>query len=62
MVKIVGRNDSAVKRVSCWNCASILEYTRMETLCRMVTDYGGSREKYTYINCPSCGKEVGCTL
>jgi hypothetical protein len=29
MVKVVGRDESAVHRITCWSCASVLEYTQV---------------------------------
>lgn len=58
MVKIVGRDESAVKRVTCRNCASILEYCLYEVKSRKVSDYGGGSEIYKFICCASCNSEV----
>lgn len=58
MVKIVGRDESAVKRVTCRDCASILEYCLYEVKSRNVSDYGGGSEVYKFILCASCNSEV----
>jgi len=41
MVKIVGKDESFVKRVTCRSCASILEYTLNEVREYHGTDYTG---------------------
>ena len=52
MVKVVGRDETEVKRITCKNCASILEYTNSEVKSM------GNREGYYYISCPECDKQV----
>lgn len=32
MVKVVGRDETAVRRITCWSCASVLEYTQSEVV------------------------------
>jgi len=58
MAKVVGRDESAVKRVTCRSCASILEYNLAEVQSFTSTDYGGGMDINYYITCPSCGKKV----
>lgn len=58
MVKVVGKNDQHVKRTTCRNCASILEYTRNEATPHIHYDYGGGSDTYYWITCPNCGKDV----
>ena len=58
MVAVVGKDVSAVKRVTCHRCASILEYTLSETQEGRSTDYTGSTDLYKYIKCPTCHNEV----
>lgn len=55
MAKVVGRDETAVKRVTCRNCASILEYTPSEIQSFTSYDYGGGSELNYYIHCPNCG-------
>ena len=59
MVKIVGRDQSAVKRITCLNCASILEYSpgEVKTLWEGI-DYGGCPDGAKGFKCPSCGENV----
>lgn len=58
MVQVVGKDQSAVKRVTCRGCASILEYTQSEVKAYHGRDYSGGPDGKEWINCPSCGKEV----
>lgn len=58
MVKVVGRDERKVKRVTCKSCASILEYTESEVRSSVQYDYGGGSDTYRYITCPSCGSKV----
>lgn len=61
MAKIVGKDDSVVKRVTCRNCASILEYVPCEVRENYSTDYTGDKDYYKYILCPCCGKQATVT-
>lgn len=59
MVKIVGRDESAVKRITCRNCAARLEYTESEVRNLWSgTDYGGGSDGADGFNCPQCGAQV----
>lgn len=58
MVKVVGRDAAAVKRVTCPGCASVLEYTLSEVKKFTSYDYGGGSEIVSYITCPSCSHQV----
>lgn len=58
MVQVVGKDQSAVKRVTCKSCASILEYTPSEVKKETGRDYSGGSDGREWINCPSCGHEV----
>ena len=58
MVSIVGLAKSAVKRVTCRNCASKLEYTLSEVQSFTSHDYGGGSDLNHYINCPKCNQQV----
>lgn len=52
MVKIVGRDERAVKRVTCKKCASILEYTESEVQDRRYSSMGEVGTVY-FIQCPN---------
>jgi len=52
MVKIVGRDENAVKRITCRECASILEYTISEQKTRKYSACG-EVDTLTYIDCPN---------
>lgn len=58
MVTIVGKDQSLVKRISCGQCSSVLEYTLGEQRQSYSTDYLGDSDYYSYILCPCCGKQV----
>ena len=58
MAKVVGRDESVVKRSTCKNCAAIIEYTPNEVLSYYASDYGGGRDEYFKMTCPNCG----CTM
>lgn len=59
MAKVVGRDERAVKRITCDNCAAIVEYTPSEVrnLWRG-TDYGGGPDGVDGFNCPNCENEI----
>jgi RNase P subunit RPR2 len=48
MVEIVGVDPAQKHRITCENCASILEYTKNE-----VREYGQE-----WVDCPKCEKKV----
>ena len=58
MVQVVGKDNSVVKRVTCRNCGSILEYSAHEVKRRDGKDYTGGADGCEYIGCPNCGKEA----
>lgn len=58
MIAIVGKDSSVVKRVTCRNCSSVLEYTPAEEQRDYTSDYLGYRDYYSYIVCPCCGKQA----
>ena len=59
MPKIVGIDQSKVKRITCSNCASINEYTLGEVRTLWSgTDYSGGSDGAEGFNCAACGKEI----
>lgn len=62
MVTVVGIDPSKVKKKSCNNCASVLEYTESEIKRVDGKDYSGGADGYTYITCPKCGHDVKLTV
>lgn len=58
MAKVVGIDQSAVKRVTCKGCASIIEYVENEVEHYRGTDYSGGPDGHDYIHCPNCKKTV----
>lgn len=58
MATIVGKEPREVRRCTCRNCASIIEYTQSETTTRWVSDYGGDREQIRELICPGCHNRI----
>lgn len=59
MVKVVGKDEKAIKRITCKNCASILEYTQSETKRgKFNVDWTGDGDDKDYIDCPTCNDRV----
>lgn len=59
MVQIVGKDPTAIKRVTCRKCSSILEYTLSEVQEYTSYDYGGGSDIVRYVSCPCCSQKVG---
>ena len=53
MAKIVGKDRSAVKKVTCQTCAAILECTASEVKTARYSCQGDSSE-HEYVPCPNC--------
>lgn len=59
MAKVVGRDERAVLRITCYECAAIVEYTPSEVRNLWSgTDYGGGPDGADGFNCPNCGNEI----
>lgn len=59
MAKVVGRDESAVKRITCRKCAAIVEHTPSEVRNLWSgTDYGGGSDGADGFNCPNCVNEI----
>jgi len=58
MIKVIGNDPDVVKRCTCKNCATILEYTQSDVDTHHGKDYSGGSDGYEYILCPVCWKEV----
>jgi hypothetical protein len=59
MAKVVGVDQSLKRLVSCWSCASIIEYAQNEVEeYKHNQDYLGGFDVSRGIKCPSCGKMV----
>lgn len=58
-VVAVGKDLSHVKRVTCYHCATILEYTKNDTFRHEHSfDYTGGSEFSDAITCVNCNKPV----
>jgi RNase P subunit RPR2 len=58
MAKVVGRDETAVRRATCRSCASIIEYTLSEVKNFTSYDYGGGSDIVYHITCPNCGHQM----
>jgi RNase P subunit RPR2 len=58
MINIVGKDTSLIKRVTCKNCASILEYLPIDLKEKTNSDYDGGRYTIKCITCPSCYSQI----
>jgi len=59
MAKVVGRDESVVKRITCRKCAAIVEYTPNEVRnLYSGTDYGGGPAGADGFSCPGCGQNI----
>ena len=59
MARVVGRDDSAVKRITHKKCAAIVEYTQNEVRTLWSgTDYGGGPDGARGFTCPNCGDDI----
>ena len=62
VAKVVGKAPEHVKRVTCRNCASIIEYTLADTEVRTTPDYTGDCESYRSLICPACQSRISVSL
>lgn len=58
MVKVIGIDTQYIKKVTCRNCASILEYTDSEVITKRYRDYLGDTDYVKIIKCPNCKTDV----
>lgn len=58
MATVVGQERAYLRRCTCRECASIIEYVKSETTTRWVCDYGGDREQIRELRCPKCGNMI----
>jgi hypothetical protein len=58
MATVVGTDPAAVKRITCRNCASVIEYTPSDTREIKETDYTGSTDIVVRLECPKCHASI----
>lgn len=59
MAKVVGLDQLVIKRITCKECASIIEYSKGEVRNLWnVKDYSGGSDGADGFSCPNCGKDV----
>jgi len=62
MAKVVGRDEAAVKRITCRRCASVIEYSLTELRdVKVNMDHLGDCDIVKALNCPNCGHLVRAT-
>ena len=54
MATVIGKEPNLIRRTTCRECASIIEYVKSETTTRWVSDYGGGSEQIRELKCPAC--------
>lgn len=59
-IKIISTkpDKNVVKRCTCSNCGSLLEYTPNDVTYKNYKDYDGSSYRYAEFNCPNCSKLI----
>lgn len=59
-VKIIEESPDPeiVKRVTCRNCGSRLEYVPNDVKTYHGTDYSGGADGREWVDCPKCGKQA----
>ncbi len=57
-VRKVGEDLEQVRKCTCRNCASVLEYLLKDVESHTSRDYSGVLDTDYYITCPECGKKV----
>jgi ribosomal protein S27E len=58
MAKVIGFDNSAKKKVTCKECAAIIEYVPKEEKSYVHRDYGGGSDTVYYIDCPNCQNKI----
>ena len=58
MIKVIGEALEARKRITCENCAAILEYVPADMKRYDGKDYLGGSDGCEWIDCPRCSEEV----
>lgn len=58
MVKVVGEDEKQFKRVTCSNCAAILQYANYEVKSRKAVDVSDCVDIIKWIECPRCSMAV----
>lgn len=59
MAKVVGRDERATRRVTCRECAAIVEYVPGEVRTLWSgTDYGGGSDGAKGFACPNCSQNI----
>jgi hypothetical protein len=57
-IEVIGKDESAKKKTTCRNCASVLVYTDADTQRETRTDYTGGSDIYKMLICPECKNKI----
>jgi len=59
-MRVISRDPhpSVVKEKICTNCGVTLEYVPADIQTKIVSDYTGSKDSYSYITCPECKQDL----
>ena len=57
-IKVVGKDKKKIRKVTCNNCSSILEFTNSDIKGRTYKDISQVTETVYYIVCPDCRKQI----
>jgi 5-methylcytosine-specific restriction endonuclease McrA len=58
VAKVVGVDKSIFKRVTCRQCASVIEYTNVDTIISLNHDYDGGSDYNRRLICPNCNDNM----
>lgn len=58
MVRIVGKDLSYAKQITCKSCGCILEYNLGEVKSHHGRDYSGGPDGCEWVDCPNCRQQV----
>jgi RNase P subunit RPR2 len=59
MATVIGNDLTQYKRMTCHNCASIIQYTRSELIWNDINhDYLGDFDRVQGLYCPNCSKFI----
>ena len=57
MARVIGHDYGAPKQVKC-KCFAVVEYDNSDVVKGVYCDYGGGREDWYYVKCPSCRYKI----
>jgi hypothetical protein len=57
-IRKIGDDQGRLHKVTCRNCASVLEYLLCDVKEKTTHDYDGGSDIYRWIECPQCKQHV----